>query len=411
MALGGNDWDNYGFFGELADMGTLKKFRTAQGDKELTGRPRNDPNPSYLDQVRTILIEAAKVFAKTREETFHDNKTGLLHRPGGLMEIFDQALKKARSETRSEARGTVTAEMWRDFSEAVEALLTPRIRQWVKTEHVARSADSLETLLGGIMLPADAIKLGAERVANILTVYVKSHDKATGQFNMEVFLEAIKDLMAKNPAFKVSGTHARTVKVLDRLPGSAELAGLAIQLAMNTGQEFPYVFSDEVKKEPGWASFKESVKKIKAMKDTQDVPMPIGERLSIKTVKPSKMAAEAITKSTAGLEATAGLLGSHSIILWGASTMPKNFESLCTVVRLLDAGDKELASAQNLAGMKGAQTGLKPKVMPEELKKELPEVFQVKGNDPYYTMNNENLREFASILSEIVAKAAVLVAA
>ena len=306
-----------------------------------------------------------------------------------------------------EAKVTVTPDMMRDFSHAVEAQLMPRILKWLKTEHVAISADSLETLLGGIMLPADAVTLGAERVAKILTAYVTSHER--GQFSMEVFLKAIQDLMAIDPAFGISNTPARTVKVLDQLPGSAELAALAIQMAMNTGQEFPYVFSDEVKQQPGWENFKASVKKITTMKDA--LGMPIGERISFKTVKLSQVAASAERTGTVGLgKDNAKILRSNVIILWGIAAMPEKFEGVCTLVRL-DVGSKELAASQNLAGMKGAQAGLALGTLPDELVKELPEVFKVYGNNRYFTMNNEALRVVASILSEMVAKAAVSVAA
>jgi hypothetical protein len=232
-----------------------------------------------------------------------------------------------------------------------------------------------------------------------------------GKFSLEMFLTNIAPVMEGQAALRISSKSALLVKVVNQIPGDAELAALAIQLAMNTGQKFLFVLNEDLKgNAEGWKRFESAISDIGKMLDAGN--KRIGKRIDLEAVKAKEMNGRA-NRAASAFQAGAQP-GDYVAILVAegdrAKTLAANAATYGAIIDVSDQNREGLESAQNLAGMKASQNNLKVSAdLAAELTKEFPDVFKKQGS--YFVMNNNALLAVARILSDIMARAAISVAA
>jgi len=310
---------------------------------------------------------------------------------------------------RSELRSAVAARQV--FAKNVEKILAgnPEVLAWLKQNRPKSGTGSLANVLWGILTPADAEQLGEKKVAEILVAYVGS--MVRGKLSMEKFLANIKPIIEGQAALQVSSKSALLIKEVNKIPGDAELAALTIQLAMNTGQRVLFVLNEGLKGDvSAWKNFESAISNIEKILDAGN--KLIGKRISFETAKVKDMDGTA-NRSASAFKAGAQP-GDYVAILVAESARAKslaaNAATYGAVIDVSDQNREGLEAAQNLAGMKASQSNLKSSMDPAaELTKEFPDVFKKRGS--YFVMDNNALLAVARLLSDIMARAAVSVAA
>ena len=268
----------------------------------------------------------------------------------------------------------------------------------------------MQDVVCGILTRPGVIKADqAQFLADLMNAYYLQHQQ--GEFNLDMFLGAVKYIVSENPAFSASQEKGAVIEELLAVPSNEEWAVLAMQLIMNAEEAVVGVYERGTLDA---SALKAGMDKIAGMVDVSG--KPIGDRL--------KFIGENNVDLTIQREAArlaTGVDGVTPTVRVGKERRDRltHLEGLFGNILFAEEA-AGLTSLQRLAAIRMSQKN-KNKVtaavgISAELLKEFgPEVFNLanlnRDGSGYVGLNNIKLAELESKLAELIGIQATSVSA